>query len=84
MSRQRDRRLGTGFGFPLLEGRGFRWVSGAEAVEQSLRQLLLTEPGERLGRPSYGCGLRRFLDAPNSVATRTLIRIGPEFVSSTS
>jgi phage baseplate assembly protein W len=67
-------RLGTGLGFPLLGGSGFRWVSGAEAVEQALRHLLLTEPGERLGRPGWGCGLRRFLFAQNNVTTHTLVR----------
>jgi Bacteriophage baseplate protein W len=67
-------RLGVGVGFPLLDARSFRWVGEAEVVEQALRQLLLTEPGERLGRPGYGCGLQQFVFAPNSVETRTLIR----------
>ncbi len=67
-------RLGVGVGFPLLSSRSFRWVGEAEVVEQALRQLLLTEPGERLGRPAYGCGLQQFLFAPNTVETRTLIR----------
>ncbi|MDP1532761.1 MAG: GPW/gp25 family protein, partial [Rubrivivax sp.] len=29
-----------------------------------------TEPGERLMRPAFGCGLRRFLMQPNTTATR--------------
>ena len=53
---------------------GLRWVAGTAAVYQALRTLLLTQPGERLGRPDYGCGLRRFLFQPNTVTTRTLIR----------
>jgi phage baseplate assembly protein W len=69
------RRYGRGILFPLVPGPGLSsWVSGEDAVAQALRSLLLTEPGERIGRPTYGCGLRRFLFAPNSVATRTLIR----------
>ena len=46
---------------------------GAEAayndhVEQLLRQLLLTSPGERVCLPEFGCGLRRLLFAPQSEA----------------
>lgn len=63
-----------GIGFPLLGESGFRWVNGDEMIEQALRHLLLTEPGERIGRSRYGCGLRRFLFEPNSPNTRTLIR----------
>lgn len=63
-----------GIGFPLLGEAGFRWVGGDEMIEQALRHLLLTEPGERIGRSTYGCGLRRFLFAPNGPNTRTLIR----------
>jgi uncharacterized protein len=64
----------TGFAFPPLPRGNFASVSGADAVEQSLWTLLLTEPGERVERPKYGAGLRRFLFEPNTVATRTSIR----------
>ncbi|HMX23879.1 MAG TPA: GPW/gp25 family protein [Accumulibacter sp.] len=66
--------LGRGLRFPLLTGEGFGWVSGEAAVEQSIRAILLTEPGERIARPSYGVGLRRFLFAQNSLELRTQIR----------
>lgn len=65
---------GLGLRFPPLPDGGLPTVSGADAVAQSLRSILLTEPGERIGRPSYGVGLRRFLFAPNTVGTRTAIR----------
>lgn len=48
-------------------------VGDADVVAQALRVLLRTAPGERLMRPDYGCDLRRFLFAPNTVATRRLI-----------
>ena len=67
-------RLGTGIRFPLLTASGFGWVSEAEAVEQAIRAILLSEPGERLARPNFGVGLRRFLFANNSVELRTRIR----------
>ena len=67
-------KLGTGLRFPLVTGDGFGWISGAAAVEQSIRTILLTEPGERIARPNFGVGLRRFLFAPNSLELRTRIR----------
>ena len=45
-----------------------------ELVRQSIETILDTEPGERVMRPGFGCGLRRYLMAPNSVATRTAIQ----------
>ena len=76
-----DARYGRGFAFPLVPGPGFETVSGEDAVAQALRTLLSTEPGERIGRPSYGVGLRRFLFANNNVTTRTLLQ---EAISSAS
>jgi Bacteriophage baseplate protein W len=69
--------LGRGWGFPSAPGerdRALPLVEGPEKVRQSIFLILDTEPGERLMRPEFGCGLRRFLMAPNSVATRALIR----------
>jgi phage baseplate assembly protein W len=47
--------------------------SGADLVRQSILLILDTEPGERVMRPDFGCGLRRFLMEPNSPATRAAI-----------
>jgi Bacteriophage baseplate protein W len=68
--------LGRGLPFPLMPARDGRldYVSGAEKVQQSLRILLDTDPGERVMRPSFGCGLRRYLMQPNTAAIRALIR----------
>ena len=66
-------RLGRGLRFPPLLPPGFGWVSEAEAVEQAIRTLVLTEPGERLRRPDYGVGLRRWLFSANSPGLRTQI-----------
>ncbi len=44
-------------------------------VDQLIRQVLLTDPGERVNRPTFGAGLRRLLFAPISsslAATTTL------------
>ncbi|HXR34871.1 MAG TPA: GPW/gp25 family protein [Candidatus Binataceae bacterium] len=37
-------------------------------VDQMIRQVLLTSPGERVDLPDFGCGLRRILFSPNSDA----------------
>jgi phage baseplate assembly protein W len=50
------------------------WSVGEDNVRESIRLILLTEPGERLMREEFGCGLRRFLFEPNTVTTRQLIR----------
>jgi hypothetical protein len=44
-------------------------------VDQLIRQLLFTNPGERINRPDFGCGLRRMLFAPNSDVSATLAQV---------
>ena len=44
-------------------------------VEQMLRQLLLTSPGERVCLPEFGCGLRRLVFAGQSDALVATVRI---------
>lgn len=44
-------------------------------VEQMIRQVLLTSPGERVNLPEFGCGLRRVLFAANSEALRSTTQI---------
>jgi phage baseplate assembly protein W len=71
------RQLGRGPRFPVaVDGRahGLTYAEGPEKVRQSIRIILDTEPGERVMRPDFGCGLRRYLARPNSDATRALIR----------
>jgi uncharacterized protein len=43
-------------------------VPYAAHVDQMIRQILLTSPGERADLPEFGCGLRQLLFAPNSDA----------------
>ena len=71
------RSLGRGWSFPLRVERGaggLAYLEGPEKVHQSIRLILETEPGERVMRPTFGCGLRRYLMKPNTVAVRALIR----------
>ncbi|WP_405343135.1 GPW/gp25 family protein [Fibrobacter sp.] len=53
--------LGRGWKFPLKFENGAIAMSEAEEdVDESLRILLGTYPGERLMRPDYGCRLRDY------------------------
>src|SRR3712207_3292490 len=74
MSRQNL--FGQGLSFAPRVGADGRlaWSVGEDNVRESIRLILLTEPGERLMREEFGCGLRRFLFEPNTVTTRELIR----------
>jgi len=40
----------------------------ADHVDQMIRQVLLTAPGERADLPEFGCGLRQLIFAPHSDA----------------
>lgn len=70
------RRLGQGWATPLAPDAGgtLRWADGPAKVRQAIFIVLETVPGERVMRPSFGCGLRRYLMRPNNAATRTLIQ----------
>ena len=47
----------------------------AAHVEQLMRQVLLTNPGERVNRPDFGCGLRGMVFAPLDPTTMDLVRV---------
>jgi len=68
--------LGQGWRFPVAlvpDGR-IAYAAGSDRVAQSIWIILDTSPGERVMRPTFGCGLRRYLMAPNTSATRALIK----------
>lgn len=52
-----------------------RETSYAAHVDQMIRQVLFTAPGERVNRPDFGCGLRRMVFAPNSEAGASLLKV---------
>ncbi|MBS1635982.1 MAG: GPW/gp25 family protein [Bacteroidetes bacterium] len=56
--------LGTGWSFPpefSKNGKQVRLSSDEQDIAESIRILLNTIPGERLMRPEYGCGIRRYV-----------------------
>ena len=44
-------------------------------VDQMVRQLLLTSPGERVDMPQFGCGLRALVFAPMSDALSATVQM---------
>jgi phage baseplate assembly protein W len=47
----------------------------AAHVEQMVRQVLLTTPGERVDLPQFGCGLRSLVFAPNNDAVLATVKL---------
>src|SRR5215472_8051103 len=47
-------------------------------IRDMIQQVLFTNPGERVNRPDFGCGLKRLLFMPNSqplaAATQVLVK----------
>jgi len=58
------------YAFPFRIDLASRQASQAQGyerhVDQLIRQVLLTAPGERADLPEFGCGVRQLLFAPNS------------------
>jgi phage baseplate assembly protein W len=51
----------------LIDGRGRTATTDRERhIRQLIEQVLFTNPGERVNRPDFGCGLRRMVFMPNS------------------
>lgn len=69
-----DAFLGRGWSFPptLTDG-GVAMAAYEEDIEQSLRVLFSTSPGERVCRYDYGCPLRRYAFEP--MTTQTTVRM---------
>jgi phage baseplate assembly protein W len=50
-------------------------VAYPDHVDQLLRQLLLTSPGERACLPQFGCGLRRLVFAPQAEGLKSAVEL---------
>ena len=82
MSDLRDREfLGQGLAFPLqFSPRGqVSLATGEHDIEQSIRIILGTIPGERVMRPEFGCRAWELVFAPNDPETSSLMA---DYVSS--
>jgi phage baseplate assembly protein W len=50
-------------------------IGYAAHVDEMVRQLLLTSPGERVNLPQFGCGLRALVFAPSSDALTATVKL---------
>lgn len=66
---------GTGWAFPVTTDQdgSVNLASGPEDIEQSIRIILETAPGERVMRPEFGCGIHEYAFATIDTTTKTLI-----------
>ena len=75
MTDERDL-LGQGLSFPPRlgpDGR-FAWSAGSDNIRECIAVVLATNPNERTMLPSFGAGLRTFLNEPNVASTHRLIQ----------
>lgn len=64
--------LGQGLAFPLrVTAHGRMATARAEAkIEQSVWLIMASATGERIMRPSYGCGIHNMLFEPNNLSAQ--------------
>ena len=63
--------VGAGWAFPLRADTtgGIALVSGVREIEESIRLILATAPGERPMRPEFGCAVHEYVIAPADAST---------------
>jgi phage baseplate assembly protein W len=63
--------IGRGWAFPLqIDARGGLALTNAwNELDQAIRIILATSPGQRVMRPTFGCRLQELVFAPNNSHT---------------
>jgi phage baseplate assembly protein W len=63
--------VGSGWAFPMRTDATGRigLVSGVREIEESIRLILATAPGERPMRPEFGCAVHDYVFAPADAST---------------
>jgi phage baseplate assembly protein W len=66
--------LGKGWAFPIgVDARGSIKMTRYEAsIEEAIRVILSTTPGERLMRPDFGCAINELVFSPNTAQSIAL------------
>lgn len=66
-----DKLIGKGWAFPpQVDAQGHIALVGNDTeLEQSIRIILATQPGERVMRPTFGCRLYELVFMPNNMDT---------------
>src|ERR1700756_1704708 len=62
-------------GIDLALGTLMEETDYSKHVRQMMLQVLFTNPGERINKPDFGCGLRQMVFAPNSIASANLLKV---------
>lgn len=69
----------TSIQYPFAINRGLKTLAEEneyrEHILQLIKQVLLTNPGERVNRPDFGCEIRRMLFNPNSEVSASLAQV---------
>lgn len=70
-----EARLGKGWALPVRPGAdgGIEMVAGEQAVAQAIWTILATAPGERVGRPDFGCGIHDLVFSPADGGTAAAV-----------
>ena len=70
-----DQFIGTGFAFPLRTNAagGIAMVGDDSKIEEAIRLILGTAPGERSMRPTFGCRIHEHVFASADATTAGLI-----------
>ena len=70
-----DDYIGAGWAFPLRTNTrgGIALVRREKELEEAMRLILATYPGERPMRPEFGCGIHAFIFAPADGGTAGLM-----------
>ncbi len=63
--------VGSGWAFPMrVDPTGkIALVEGTQEIEESIRLILMTAPGERPMRPEFGCAVHDYVFAPADAST---------------
>ena len=74
---RRKEYLGRGISFPIRMNQqgNVEYSSGSQNIQESILLILLTEIGERLYRPNFGCRIHELSFAPLNKQTLMLMRI---------
>ncbi len=75
--KKRRKYLGQGVSFPMRISKQGNLTLSREVdnIEESILIILLTEPGERLYRPDFGCRIHQLAFAPLNSETLMLMKI---------
>jgi uncharacterized protein len=70
-----EARLGRGWALPVRPDPddGIEMVAAEAAVAQSIWTILATAPGERVGRPDFGCGIHDLVFSPADGGTAAAV-----------